>query len=191
MNMLQLSVEIKEQTQAAHQSLEKQVVGIIKSIQSLSDYANLLRLFHAYFGGVELLVDKVLDKNLMPDYAERRKTELLKNDLQILNYHANDLLAESDLPRISDHFEALGAMYVMEGSTLGGVHISRMIREKLPALDENAISFFTGYKNQTQEMWQKFRQALDKDNFHKEDRDKVIACANDTFEKFGVWIRKS
>jgi heme oxygenase len=188
---LPLSEQLKENTQTYHQALEKQVILLIKAIQTPGDYGNLINLFYSYFGGVELLVDSSLKIERIPDYPDRRKTASLSHDLFTLGLAKASLAVGNDLPEINNHLQAIGAMYVMEGSTLGGVHISKMIQQRLPSLDAKALTFFNGYKSDTQTMWQKFKTAIDGEQLQPGEAASVIHAANETFIYFGNWIMKS
>ena len=88
------------------------------------------------------------------------------------------------LPEISGHAAALGAMYVIEGSTLGGQIICNMLKKQLKI--EDGLSFFSGYGEQTIPMWKRFQAVLDLPG--SQQGDKIIEAANDTFGKFEVWF---
>ena len=186
-----LSDRLREQTQAHHQALEKAIIPFIKNIRSTDDYAALLLIFYTYFGGVELLIDEALDSESMSDYPQRRKAAALLNDLGVLNVTVQPLADGNVLPEIKNNLQALGAMYVMEGSTLGGIHIRKMIGDRLPQLTADAFTFFNGYGNDTQEMWQKFKMNVDAAATSRADEEIIIAAANDMFIRFGEWIRTS
>jgi len=81
----------------------------------------------------------------------------------------------------------LGALYVIEGSTLGGTIISKMIKQQLAIPDNKGLSFFNGYGSETEKMWQDFKLFLDRPLKPAEEA-VVIRSANDTFNKFGQWF---
>lgn len=93
-----------------------------------------------------------------------------------------------DLPRIENVACALGAMYVLEGSTLGGRFISKMIAEKLDLPDTEGIRFFTGYGSHTSEKWDLFKDLLNNYTASNMVENEVIEAANQTFTKFKNWI---
>jgi heme oxygenase len=183
-----LSDQLKEQTKANHQALEKQVIPLIKAIRTTTDYSKVLMLFYTFYGGVELLIDHTLNIDVLPDYLHRRKTASLTNDLYLVNAPAQAFAGENDLPAIINHLQATGAMYVMEGSTLGGLHISRMISQQLNELNANAFTFFNGYQNETKQMWQAFKMAIDGMSLNPAEEAVVVATANETFTRFSKWI---
>ncbi|MCO5936601.1 biliverdin-producing heme oxygenase [Mucilaginibacter sp. RB4R14] len=184
-----LSDKLKEETKANHQILEKRLVSQLKAIRSQQEYANLLKLFYGYFGGLEVKINQAIDKNLLPDNDERRKTQAIADDITALG---GDVPAKADcdaLPRIKNHLEALGALYVIEGSTLGGKIISKMMQQQL-SLDKG-LSFFTSYGDNTVTMWDTFKNALDSQAENPEQEAVIIAAANETFFKFGEWFEKA
>jgi heme oxygenase len=181
-----LSEQLKENTKTNHQLLEVKLVTCIKATKTIADYIKLLQLFHSYFGGLEQLINQHFDTIHLPDYALRRKTIALANDLTQMHAPLQVLAAGDELPRISGHFQALGALYVIEGSTLGGSIISKMMVKALPG-DDLGLSFFNSYGEDTIRMWQVFKQSLDNE-FNKTDQDEVIRSANDTFLKFGSFF---
>src|SRR5690606_25688073 len=95
-----------------------------------------------------------------------------------------------DLPEIINHYQALGALYVIEGSTLGGQIICKMLAQQLDRTDFSQMSFFGGYGDQTENMWQKFKQSLDQPVYIP-GHDTIIEAANQTFMKFGKWFDKN
>src|ERR1700753_1100409 len=124
-----LSEILKQETLSAHQELEKKLVAKMREMKSLDDYARLLQLFFAFFGGLEKLIEPYIDEGILPDYPERRKTAAIVADLELLN---SAIPATADeLPEVTGTAQALGALYVMEGSTLGGQHIRKMLARQL------------------------------------------------------------
>ncbi len=108
---------------------------------SLKDYTRLLGLFYSYFGALELVIAKhILPENLQ-DIHERRKADLISQDLIRLGAPVPDLLLPGFLPAVKNYYEAFGALYVIEGSSLGGNHIAKMIRRKLPEVSDATLFF--------------------------------------------------
>ena len=167
----------------AHQELEKKLVATMRNMQCVEDYARLLQLFYRYFGGLERLIEKFIDEATLPDYDMRRKAALIGLDLETLNAPLPATAALNELPVIKNTQEALGALYVMEGSTLGGQVIKGMLARQLNIDDDFATLFFNGYGTNTGQMWQSFKQALDRYGSPENDR-LIIDAANQTFQKF-------
>lgn len=182
-----LSDKLKEETKVNHQQLEKVLIVKLKSVRSKNEYAEILKLFYGYFGGLEVLIDKVIDTGLLPDSERRRKTAALARDLEDLGSEIAAKASGTALPAINIHLQALGALYVIEGSTLGGTIISKMMQQQLN-LTGGGLSFFSGYGEHTTRMWDTFKEILDQQAQNPEQEAVVIAAANETFLKFGEWF---
>ena len=83
----------------------------------------------------------------------------------------------------------MGAMYVLEDSTLGGQVIARHVRRRLRvAVSEGGCEYYECYgRNATGPMWQTF---LDRLSAEAEPRshDAVIAGARQTFAALRGWL---
>ena len=179
-----LSEEIKNRTKSMHQLTEKKLVAKMRLINDKKDYASFLNLFYSYFGALELQIKKVLITDRLPDYSLRRKTNLIAEDIITLGFTPSTFAEAKMLPEVNDHLQALGALYVIEGSTLGGQIISGMISKKLNS--EEGFLFFKGYENESHQMWRKFINVLN-DPANKP-AEKIINTAIETFLKFSEWI---
>ena len=184
-----LSDKLKEETKQNHQILEKALVSRLKAIRSVPEYTAMLGLFYGYFGGLETLINKAIDTTQLPDSKERRKTQAIANDIEELGANTPKKAYGDDLPRITNHLDALGALYVIEGSTLGGKIISKMMQQQLE-LGDKGLSFFLSYGDNTEAMWDSFKDALNTQAKNPEQEAVIIAAANQTFLKFGEWFNK-
>lgn len=184
-----LSEELKLNTKQQHQILEKKMLSKMKLISNEQEYAALLSLFYSFFGGIELSADKYIDLTILPDYYHRRKSAALAFDLSELSKPLPELALRNDLPEIRDHLQCIGALYVMEGSTLGGKVIAKMMLLQLEKTEMPGLSFFNGYGDQTMIMWQKFKQSIDMP-LSATEAEIIIKSANDTFLRFSNWFDK-
>lgn len=183
-----LSAQLKEQTKINHQILEKKLVLQMRSIKNSGDYTNLLRNFYGFFGGLEILIGKHPELIFLKDYAERRKSSALANDLI---YYKTDLpvfATGAALPNIENDLQIIGVLYVMEGSTLGGKYIAKMIQGQLKIEETNGLTFFNGYGDQTENMWTSFKESIDGITLTTLEKETVIEAANDTFMHFSNWF---
>ena len=139
-----LSVKLKEETKHAHLQTEKLIIPSIKSLDLNNSYLQLLYIFYGYFKPVEEKIEQYLSPNVVSDIAERRKAGTILKDMEFVGAKSKPSLCDQ-LPAIENAAEALGAMYVLEGSTLGGKHICKMIEQKLPLTEKKGLGFFTGY----------------------------------------------
>ncbi len=185
-----LSDKIKEATLAQHQQTEKSLVGKMRSIRSMADYIDLLKTFYGYFGGLEQQIKSNINTADLQDYNERRKTDAIADDIIALGGQVPPIAQSDDLPSITNNLLAFGALYVIEGSTLGGSIISGMMQKHLTFEDQKGLSFFNGYGAQTQQMWGNFKTSLNSVVKTEADEAVVLKAANDAFAGFKNWIDK-
>jgi len=181
--------QIKEHTQVQHQSLEAVMIRQIKSIKVPGDYVKLLEVFYSYFGGLETRIEATIG-GALPDNHQRRKTDALASDIIFFGGTLPDKASGSDLPAIRNPRQAIAALYVIEGSTLGGIHISKMIQKRLDLKTTVGLRFFEGYGEQTKAMWETFKEVLNALPDSPEEEAEMIATASDTFTKFQLWLEK-
>ena len=94
---------------------------------------------------------------------------------------------QPDLPTFA---HALGALYVLEGSTLGSRFILRDLETRIGAQIAGATRFLGGRGEAVRPMWQSFKAALD--NFGREKPDlraDVVTGAERVFRAILVWFR--
>lgn len=183
-----LSAQLKELTKNNHQLLEKKLVAQMKNISTKQDYTILLALFYSFFGGLEVAMGKHPDLSFLPDHAQRRKSEALANDLAELGAKLPAFATTQDMPQIKNNLQTIGALYVMEGSTLGGQYIVKMIEKQLGSNSSLGYSFFNGYGENTEVMWQGFKNAIDELALPFDEEAIVIKSANETFLQFSKWF---
>lgn len=176
-----LSTNIKEATKSAHLNLEKKVIEKLKAIRSNADYADFLKYFYTYFSQVEKAIAPYITTQLLPDYKERRNSSYLKNDIEALGGNVNDTTA-IHLPLIENQLQALGALYVMEGSIMGGSIIVKMLEK---GGITNGVSFFSGYGEQTGQKWGVFTAVMNAQAVTPDQQEIAIQTANESFSRFG------
>ncbi|WP_140938326.1 biliverdin-producing heme oxygenase [Sphingobacterium lumbrici] len=176
-----LSQNIKDGTSAAHQKLEGTVVRQLKSIRSNTDYAEVLKKFYAYFNAVEKIIAPYITSEVLPDHAKRRNSNYIKQDIEELGGSVGNL-PEANVPQISSPLEALSALYVLEGSIMGGTYIVQMLSKYGITA---GTSFFSGYGTDTEKMWRAFTTVLNAYGEDPTSHARAIEVANETFSKFG------
>ena len=179
-----LSARLRSETALAHHQLED-AVGFDLHHPTLAQATDLLERFF----GVIAVLEPALTRQWPALMAGREKLGLLQADLARLG-HAPQAIAA--LPRAHDAFElaitpaaAMGALYVSEGSTLGGKLISKALR-RLPDWPISGPSYFDPYEERTGAMWNQFRTALDA--LPPGEHDGVIAGANSAFRFLHTWL---
>lgn len=176
-----LNQKVKELTHPAHQKAEGIVVRRMKAIRSEADYAEVLKCFYAYFNAVEQVMSKFITEDILPDLQERRDSSYIKTDIEELG-GSIDNLPPVQVPEINSALDAIAAMYVLEGSIMGGPYIVKMLERG--GLTKG-FSFFQGYGEDSKKMWAGFIEVMNQLGEDPSTHDQVIAVANDTFKNFG------
>jgi len=185
-----LADQLKTDTLTNHQQLEKLLVVRMKAIRSIEDYVGLLQIFYSYFSGLEEKIDQYITVAELPDYQQRRKSAALAQDIEDLGGTPVEKANGEDLPAIENIEQAYAAMYVIEGSTLGGKIISKMMAQQLRIIDGKGLAFFGGYGDNTESMWEKFKQTLNTHAQSANEEIEIVNTANQTFIKFKEWAEK-
>lgn len=150
---------LRDQTADAHSAAERAVMRALSPLGEAS-YGAYLQSVHRLFAALEAPLWAACSA-LVPDAAARGKAPWLREDLAALEL-PETLEPEVVLPAWREPLEALGAAYVLEGSTLGGPVLLGRVRAAgaLPNGGDRGARFLTGYGSRNAAMWQAFRGAL-------------------------------
>jgi heme oxygenase (biliverdin-IX-beta and delta-forming) len=151
---------LREETRAAHDAIESDLEAA-RAYASLDRYRVLVTRFFGFYAAWEPQVASALaDEDF---FAPRRKLHLLERDLACLGYDADAVRALPrcrDLPPLPGLPEALGSLYVLEGSTLGGQVIAHRLERSLGLADGRGYAFFRSYGREVAAMWRAFGERL-------------------------------
>jgi heme oxygenase (biliverdin-IX-beta and delta-forming) len=178
---------LRFETREAHAAIEKTIALTGKTL-TLGAYRQLLERFYGFYKPVEDAIAAAALPGWL-DIAARSKTAFLEVDLQRLRPQcAGALPLCRTLPPLDKVAQRLGCQYVLEGATLGGVLISRHIRENLGVYPESGGRFFHGYGASTAAMWNDFRAGLlSFASLAPLEQDLIVAAARATFETLQHW----
>jgi heme oxygenase len=187
-----LSVELRLSTAEAHRAVEVDL-GLPDSVADLEDYRRCLAAFYRLYRPLEAALAAFDDwTSIGVEIAARAHTPRLAVDLSALGLDPQALpdARSAALPVLSNFATALGALYVLEGSTLGGRVILRLLQERLGERIRDASAFFGGHGARTAESWKEFKQSLDRYGAAHPDRIRtVVDGANTSFRCIGSWMR--
>lgn len=185
---------LKEATRARHEAVEGRL-GLMRLTSTLDGYVGALRSFYGLHRAAEKAFSRVSGWDavgIAPD--ERRKAPLLEADLIRLGMTPAEIAALppcSTLPPIDDMPAALGAMYVLEGSTLGGRYIARAVEARLGLTPGDGCSYFASYGARVGAMWRAFGAAVDAYAGDESVRAAVERSADATFAAVDDWFAAS
>lgn len=182
---------LKEGTKENHEALEAVVLPCLTGMAQRAQYVQLIKAFYGFFKPVEDAVAPFIADSFLPDWPQRRKASYILEDLKKLQIPFESLPLAKDIPAINNLPQALGALYVLEGSTLGGRGITKMLlKNEHLQLNEGHLQFFAGYGAATGPMWTTFVNALNSFSGTEAEKAQMVAAANDTFSLFQSWLQQ-
>jgi heme oxygenase len=178
---------LKEGTKDIHQRVEQRL-PIFDPGFTLAQYVQLLERFYGFWAPLESKLSKVKalsDPALGLQY--RMKSHLLEGDLLILGRDSRKVSPCADLPSVDAFLPALGCLYVLEGSTMGGVVISKHVERHLNLRAGSGASFFNASGEAVGRRWSEFKSFLAAHTC-QEDCDDVVGSAQQTFLSLFKWL---
>lgn len=174
-------------TAAQHKALEAR----LPLTHSDLDRDAYQRIIQAYYG-FHAPLQRQIECFQGPQFAqpERQKVPALVKDLRALGLSDAQIEALplcADLPPLTSEAQLLGIMYVMEGATLGGQVLRRIIAHRLSIDADNGGEFLDVYGRDTGRLWKMFlRQLAEFD--HPDYNQQVVDSACATFASFSRWL---
>lgn len=152
-----IMARLKAETAPLHERLDATVEPMLAD---LARYRKLLASLRNAYGVIEheLATHAVQLARAGYDLAARSKLRWLDDDLSVVGE-----LVLATIPMtysLSDASAAFGAVYVIEGATLGGQVIARQVIPSLALAPERGCRFFSGYGSETGERWRDTRDAI-------------------------------
>jgi heme oxygenase (biliverdin-IX-beta and delta-forming) len=184
-----LAQRLKTETRPHHDQVEKLAhsAKIMDGSLSLAEYAELLAAQYWLHLATEPQIGGALGPELSAALAWplRQKLAWLRTDLAAC---APEVLA-APVPAVAQKFQisgvaqAWGALYVLEGSTLGGAVIRRHLAQNPHLAGHVAeFQFYGGYGPLTGERWKQFQTELENWSLaHPAQHDAVVEKATATF----------
>jgi heme oxygenase len=186
--------ELRTKTNSLHKLVEQTAVSkaIISPDLTRNQYEVYLQKAFCLHADAENKVFPVLSPYI-DDIAERKKTDKITLDLKELGFpikhQSITFIDENFISTISFCF---GIMYVVEGSTLGGMHILKNIKASIGKNADVPVHFFNAYGQHTGSKWKLFLEKLNayKRTIDSTEAAKIIDGAiygfNRTYELFNA-----
>jgi heme oxygenase len=181
-----LTAELRARTAAEHQGLE----AALDMLTLVREPERLRTLLERFYGFHAVWEPAIAASPVAAFAADRGRLACLRTDLVGLGLSEADLAA---LPRCrpaaalaGTSARAIGSLYVMEGSTLGGQVISRALKDA----GRESLAYFNPYGRETGARWRAFA-AWAEDAAAGEDRETAVASAEATFALLRTWLTRS
>jgi heme oxygenase len=188
-----LAGRLRHSTRDLHDRVEA-TVGLERRVATADDYRRLLERMLGLHAPYETALARVAWGDLDLNLPARRKAGLIAADLVDLGASAEEIAALpalSPTPVIPDRPAALGVLYVLEGSTLGGKYILRDISARLDVRANRGGRFFASYGPRVGAMWRECIAALDTIPAASPAAEEVERSAVETFIRFESWLNES
>jgi heme oxygenase len=174
---------LRLETRPAHDQLEQNAFNQQLTAGAITEAATMHFLAKMY-GFLAPYEARLKTQNLGPEWEvdTRQRAHLILEDLQ---QSAGALEVCSDMPPLATWPQLLGAMYVIEGSTLGGQVIARQLAKSgIPM-----CSYFSGYGERTGPLWKVFCHLLAQEA-SSENQAEIVQSASLTFQKLDAWLNQ-
>lgn len=177
--MASLQQTLFSETRTLHQHIENNpFMHAITNNSSLDEpYRWLLSKLALFSRSGEKKLLSILDDSHGFEMSQRCRAHLLEDDLMDLGItlEATDLEYFEDFDTLGN---AIGLLYVLEGSRKGGTFLSALLEKKAPHLP---MRYLKGYGEKTEAQWTKFLNLLEQHN-NEPIRQEIVAGAVRAFE---------
>jgi heme oxygenase len=177
-------------TAAEHADLERSL-DLLDPALDRTRLTGVLERMHAFWRAAEAGLDAWAARFPVDAghvcWERRRRAGLFAADLATLGA-APVADGGPELPVPTGTDEALGRLYVLEGSTLGGAFIDRHLAT-VPGLAGLQLRAFSPYGAETGAMWHGFRRAARERVASGGDAAAMVAAARQTFDALALWCR--
>jgi heme oxygenase (biliverdin-IX-beta and delta-forming) len=173
------TARLRAETHATHEGLD----GRIMSLKPFADRQNYLRFLQVqctFHAAIEALYTDDWLTGLLPDLGQRCRMAQVQADVTDLGGVPLGL-AEAEKPVIAGA-EALGWLYVAEGSNLGAAFLLKAAKEQLGLSEEFGARHLAGHPEGRGLQWRRFTAALDAVELSAADDTRAVEGARRAFE---------
>lgn len=182
--------QLRTATTAQHLALEARL-PLTHSRLDLDTYTRIIKAYYGFHRPLQQAMERFLAPQAID--PARQKIPALIKDLHALGLSDTQIDALprcSALPAIDSIAQLLGVMYVMEGATLGGQVLRRIIADRLGVDAERGGEFLDVYGRDTGRLWKAFLKQLAEFDTPLHNAE-VVQSACLTFECFQTWLERA
>lgn len=182
-----LALRLKTETAAQHERMH-QLMGQANPFASRDNYARFVAAQYLFQRDVEHLFDDARVQRAVPDLDTRGRQQASLDDLRDLG-----AALPPDEPFASKGVtmpEALGWLYVSEGSTLGAAFLFKEAQANLGLTADFGARNLAAYPEGRAVVWRRFVASLDSEQIDVAEHDAVIAGANAAYNRFGELLQR-
>ena len=175
---------LRASTAECHKELERNNLSMALLSDNVDEniYHTYLTRLYGFVIGFERYVYPELNQHFT-NINDRKKAHLIEDDLKaVSNIFKNTLLSEVFFrATYTNVYKSAGALYVLEGSTLGGQIIVKHLQKKM-ATDFGNSAYFSGYQQKTGSMWKAFLEQFSALPQSAQEEQQIIKGAIATFK---------
>ena len=186
---------LREHTRAAHERLHEleSFRALLAGTLAHSAYARLLARMHGYYARVDAVLNQACARFNAGEheYLYAARAPLFARDLAALGGTRIDDDASTVLPELASAAALAGALYVIEGSLLGGASLNRAARRLLAQEDSNETDgrcYWAWCHDVGAARWQHTSTLIDGWVNTPARLTQASAAAHATFERLHQWL---
>lgn len=186
---------LKEETYPFHKKLEETKISskLAKAELSKDEYIFYLKTMESLHEELEPFIGAFRGfESMNLDPTKRCRLGLVRKDIEILGAQTNTSEEKNfDLSKLNsplDFESAVGWLYVLEGSTMGGGFLAPRLSHFKNDNDEVATNYFLAYGKDTPIMWKEYVEFLDLVNENENIDNKKIVNASINLFKYLIEV---
>ncbi len=165
---------LKKETAQYHDDIEQRLESnkLFDGTFTQDNYYKMLVVNHQFIQSLEPEIKALLTVSDLAFLSKinLNKLALLEKDLHELNLPINPT---EKLNLLANREEALGALYVIEGSMLGGMVIAKQLK-KYPDLEQTGFNYFGHYGQDIGPIWKSFVAYLNENLITEEQQQQTL-----------------
>jgi len=189
------AIQMKSGTKRWHTIVEKDTAmnRLLRADITLAEYCEIVRRLHSIHQQLETQLSACppMEKEL----PSTKRSALLLSDIMYFDLTPIQPEQFEDyplMPPITSREAALGAMYVLDGSALGGMLIHKQLLNNLFRQgDIGGLAFFGADPTAGMSQWMKFQKPLERTLVFQDQVEEAVNAANRTFDYFYQCLRFS
>lgn len=186
---------LRAETHARHMRVEEQPLFRALAVRDLplDSYVGFLTALAIVYGGLEQAVLRLPDREAGAIWDEHmRKLPLIERDLAFFKEHTlrpmpaatlHALIMDEQIRRraTDDPLTLLGYLYVLEGSTLGGIVLRAQVARAFKLKDGEGLAYLSSYDRQVKASWKRFTRQMNEAPLDDRTQQRIVIAAGEAF----------
>lgn len=144
------------------------------------EYKHLLKKQYITHKPIEEALDKHKDELAKIGYIYRSKMDSIRKDLIKLDENPDEIKIDETF-ELNSKNEALGCLYVIEGSTMGGAMIANQLPKSEALKDSLTLNYYGIYGDKTREYFLELAEIINSNSKIRKDADEITEACKKTY----------